>query len=48
MIKKPFKILFKNFDEISKKLSLDLKLRPQNLDHLTYYKICEMYEASIY
>ena len=47
MIKKPFKILFRNFDEISKKLSLDLKLRPQNIDHLTYYKICKMFEASI-
>ena len=47
MIKKPLKILFKNYEEISKKLSLDLNLRPQNLDHITYYKICELYEASI-
>ena len=47
MIKKPLKILFKNYEEISKKLNLDLDLRPQNLDNITYYKICELYEASI-
>ncbi len=47
MIKKPLKILFKNYEEISKKLNLDLDLRPQNLDSVTYYKICELYEASI-
>ena len=48
MIKKPMKFLFKNFDEVSKELSIDLNLRPQNLDCLTYYKICKIYEASIY
>ena len=47
MIKKPLKFLFKNFEEITKKLSLDLKQRPQNLDLLTYYQICELYEKSI-
>ena len=47
MIKKPFKTLFKNYEEISKKLNLDLNLRPQNLDHATYYRICELYESSI-
>ena len=47
MIKKPLKMLFKNYEEISKKLNLDLDLRPQNLDSVTYYKICELYEASI-
>ncbi len=47
MIKKPLKILFKNFEKISNELSLDLKLRPQNLDHLTYYQICKLYENSI-
>ena len=35
------------FDEVSKKLSIDLTSRPQNLDCLTYYKICEIYESSI-
>ncbi len=47
MIRKPMKFLFKNFDEISKKLSLKLNLRPQNLDFITYYKICKEYEKSI-
>ena len=44
MIKKPLKFLFKNFDKISEELSIDLNVRPQNLDHKTYYKICELYE----
>ena len=44
MIKKPLKYLFENFDEVSKKLSLNLSLRPQNLNNHTYYKICEIYE----
>ena len=47
MIKKPLKFLFNNFEQISKKLSIELKLRPQNLDHQTYYKICEFYETSL-
>ncbi len=47
MIKKPLKFLFKDFEEVSKKLSLDLNLRPQNLDHKTYYKICELYENQL-
>ena len=47
MIKKPLKTLFENYEEVSKKLNLDLDLRPQNLDHITYYRICELYEASI-
>ena len=47
MIKKPLKFLFKNFDKISKELSLDLTLRPQNIDRITYYKICKFYESSV-
>ncbi len=47
MIKKPLKFLFKDFQEISEKLSIDLNLRPQNLNELTYYKICEIYETLI-
>ena len=47
MIKKPMSFLFKDFEEVSKKLSIDLSLRPQNIDCLTYYKICKLYEASI-
>ena len=38
----------KNFEEIAKELHIDLTLRPQNLDCLTYYKICKLYEDSIY
>ena len=44
MIKKPLKFLFDNHEDITKKLSLDLNLRPQNLDNVTYYRICEIYE----
>ena len=47
MIKKPLKILFKNFEEVSKSLSLNLNLRPQNLSKLSYYKICSYYEKLI-
>ena len=47
MIKKPLKFLFEDFKFISKKLGLDLNLRPQNLNNLTYYKICEIYESLI-
>ena len=44
MIKKPLNILFKNKDEISKKLKLNLNLRPQNLSPLVYFKLCKEYE----
>tara|TARA_B100001250_G_scaffold159955_1_gene137374 strand:- start:224 stop:1015 length:792 start_codon:yes stop_codon:yes gene_type:complete len=44
MIKKPLKFLFENFEKVSKDLSLNLNLRPQNLDNVTYYKICSYYE----
>ena len=44
MIKKPLKFLFGNHEKITNKLSLNLNLRPQNLDSVTYYKICEIYE----
>ena len=47
MIRKPMKLLFKNFNEISEQLSLDLNLRPQNINAQTYYKICSYYENSI-
>jgi len=47
MIKKPMKILFKNFKEISDSLSLDLNLRPQNIKAQTFYKICTYYENSL-
>ena len=44
MIKQPLKFLFKNYERVADELSLDLKLRPQNLSNLTYYKICSYYE----
>ena len=44
MIKKPLSVLFKNKDEISKKLELNLNLRPQNLSPLVYFKLCKEYE----
>ena len=45
MIKKPLKLLFENYEEISKKLNIDLNMRPQNLENVTYYEICKYYES---
>tara|TARA_B100000886_G_scaffold198979_1_gene137161 strand:+ start:627 stop:1418 length:792 start_codon:yes stop_codon:yes gene_type:complete len=47
MIKKPLKLLFKNFEKIADELSVDLTLRPQNIDTIIFYKICEKYESSV-
>ncbi len=44
MIKKPFNQLFNGNKEIQTKLKLNLKLRPQNLDLITYYKLVDEYE----
>jgi 16S rRNA (adenine1518-N6/adenine1519-N6)-dimethyltransferase len=44
MIKKPFNQIFNNSNKISKKLEIDLNLRPQNLKPETYYKITKEYE----
>ena len=44
MIKRPMKQLFENFDEIAKKLDLDLNLRPQNISINKYLEICKIYE----
>ena len=41
MIKNPIKQLFNNHNEVSKKLNLDLNLRPQNLSLEMFYKIAE-------
>ena len=43
MIKKPYFSLFPN-DDVSKKLKLDLNLRPQNLDFEVYYNLANEYE----
>ena len=44
MIKKPIKQIFNNHENISKKLNLDLTLRPQNLSIDNYFEICKFYE----
>ena len=43
-IKKPFNQIFNNNTEIINKLELNLNLRPQNLDLITYLKLTEEYE----
>jgi len=48
MIKNPLKQLFLNYEEVSKKLKLDLKLRPQNLSLETYCNIVREYEKLVY
>ena len=45
MIKKPLNIIFKNIDEISKKLNININDRPQNLSPLKYFEICKEYES---
>ena len=45
MLKKPFNQLFKGNLDIAKKLNIDLNLRPQNLNHNTYYQLTKEYEA---
>ena len=45
MLKKPFNQLFNGNQEVLKKLKIDLKLRPQNLDFDTYYKLTDEYET---
>ena len=44
MIKKPYNIIFKNNKKIIQKLSLDLNVRPQNLNFETYYNLTKEYE----
>tara|TARA_B100001027_G_scaffold56255_1_gene37890 strand:+ start:293 stop:604 length:312 start_codon:yes stop_codon:yes gene_type:complete len=44
MIKKPMKLLFKDYQIIAKKLNLDLSLRPQNISKNQYLEICKCYE----
>jgi len=43
-IKNPFKKIFKNYEDVSKKLKIDLNLRPQNLSPENYYEITKEYE----
>ncbi len=44
MLKKPFNQIFNGNPDIHKKLKIDLNLRPQNLDHKTYYLIAREFE----
>ena len=44
MIKKPFKQLFSDNENIASELGIDLNLRPQNLDFETYYELTKRYE----
>ena len=44
MLKKPFNQIFNGDFEIANKLKINLNLRPQNLDHETYFKITKEYE----
>ena len=45
MVKKPLNIIFKNVNEISKKLNININDRPQNLSSLKYFEICREYES---
>lgn len=44
MIKKPFNQIFNNAYEVSKKLNIDLNLRPQNLTPEIYFEITKEFE----
>ena len=44
MIKNPLKQIFKEHNKIAENLKLDLNLRPQNLDPLTYFKLTKKLE----
>ena len=38
------KLLFKNYEKISKEINLDLNLRPQNISVNKFLEICKIYE----
>ncbi len=44
MIKKPYKQLFDNNENIAFQMGIDLNLRPQNLNFDTYYELTKKYE----
>ena len=44
MLKKPFNQIFNGDQKILDKLNIDLNLRPQNLDFITYYELTSEYE----
>ncbi|MDB3949358.1 16S rRNA (adenine(1518)-N(6)/adenine(1519)-N(6))-dimethyltransferase RsmA [Candidatus Pelagibacter sp.] len=45
MLKKPFNQIFKNAKEVAEKFSIDLNLRPQNLEPETYFKLVKEFES---
>ncbi len=47
MIKKPLGQIFKNADDVVKKLKLNMNLRPQNLSPLNYFEITKEYEDQL-
>ena len=44
MLKKPFNKIFKDANEVAKKFSIDLNLRPQNLEPKIYFELVKEYE----
>ena len=44
MLRKPYNQIFNGNIDISKKLKIDLNLRPQNLDFETYYRLTSEFE----
>ena len=44
MVKKPLNLLFRNVNEITKNLQINLNERPQNLSPLVYFQLCKEYE----
>mgnify|MGYP001227208134 CR=1 FL=1 len=48
MINKNFKKLFKNNDHVNKKLNIDLRLRPEQINKEIFYKIAVEYEKLLY
>ncbi len=48
MLKKPFNQIFKNSKAVSEKFSIDLNLRPQNLEAEMYFKLVKEYESLRY
>ena len=44
MIKKPLNILFKDADNVSRKLKINTNQRPQNLSPTIYFQLCKEYE----
>ena len=48
MIKKPLNLIFKNADDISVKLNININDRPQNLSPQKYFELCKEYEKLIF